>query len=87
MLKKKKPIKKLKNLPIYLIEWDDHCSAGTNWHDASVSRDFPIKCQSVGFIVKDNKKVLTVAQNINESHVADLTVILKSCITKKVKLG
>ncbi len=88
--KKRKQTKPLETskFPVQLIQWDDHCSAGDGWHKPADSRDCPLKCESVGFVVKENKKYLTLAQNRgNENRtVGDLMVLVKSCITKRKTL-
>ena len=73
---------------IQKIDWDDHCSAGTGWFDKSEARDQALKCESVGWVVKENTKIVTLAQNKNSNTdiVADLIVIVKSCITKRKTL-
>ncbi len=69
---------------IVRIEWEDSCS-----DDAWQSREkalthSPSKCRTVGFLLKKDKKEVTVAGNLSDTttQVGMLMSIPRSCIKK-----
>jgi hypothetical protein len=97
--KKKKPTKKShglvfvrkkisKKLPLFYVEWTDHAISSKNqWTDVDAAKVLELHCVSVGFQVDETNDAIALAQNVGENgSVAEVMTILKSCITKKVKL-
>lgn len=77
-------------MKIYLIDWIDS-AAEPGWVASFNLKSVKIaKCQSAGFLVKENKKFITLALNraADGSHFpyGELMSIPKACITKKRKL-
>ena len=91
MSKKKKTVKtkSKSSYEILKVFWEDHFSGNRHWvQDVKELRTDPLICTSVGFKVHENKKTITLAQNMGEGHsIADTTTIIKSCIIKREKLG
>ena len=95
--KKKKPTVKLKTsklkivktYEIFRIEWEDHFSGNHTWvSDAKELNTTPYICISVGVKVAENKKTITLAQNMGmNEQLSDTMTILKNCIVYKEKLG
>ncbi len=52
------------------IEWVDSKSGPTEWeYLEDIETLNPIVCQSIGFLLEDNKKYKTLASTISESQV------------------
>jgi hypothetical protein len=77
-----------KNIPIYLIEWDD-ASGDSGWIDIGLKVSLA-QCFSVGILVEDNEDSYTLAQSIssdsNSTMVDNRIVIPKSGIIKVTHL-
>lgn len=70
------------------IEWEDHCSGDHAWTKFDDCFHTICSVETVGFVVRDHKKYLTLAmfqQPGGEVYAHTLTVV-KSCITKLRKL-
>ena len=70
-------------LPLIYVEWDDHHANGS-WQEGIDHT--PALCCSVGWIVKEDKKAVTIAGSIHTGQDAQLgntQYILKSCIRKR----
>lgn len=70
-------------MKILRVLWRDHFTLN-GWQDTAV---IPLikegeLCETVGYLVKQNRKVLVVVASISEGAIADATVILKSCVEK-----
>lgn len=64
-----------------LVEWEDAAQDG-GWRSRKVARKTKAEpTQSVGFIVKDGKHYLVIAQSMNEEDVGDTLTIPKGWIT------
>ena len=91
--KKKKPAKKSKStkvqaFDILQVRWEDHFSGNHQWGNANELRTKPMICMTVGHLVHEDKKTITLAMNMGESlHVADTTTVLKNCIVSRKVLG
>lgn len=95
--KPKKPSKKQQKItttpaPSFQIEkikWEDHFSGNTGWtYDHSLLRTDPTLVITVGIKVAEDKKTVTLAQNMGENlAVADTTTIIKSCIVTREQVG
>ncbi len=78
---------------VELIEWLDHCSLddpGVSWYPISrVQEDLaPEIIRTVGWVVKETDDILVVVGSFgqNNDHVADDTLIIKSCIKRRLIL-
>ena len=76
---------------LFYIEWEDPASAHSGWFeliDEEINKLVPAEVKSVGWIIKENKKYIVVASSLIEKDNigGGDTTILKSLITKKVKL-
>lgn len=94
--KNKKPAKKskvtspiVKTIELVQIRWEDHFSGNAGWQsDWSQLRTSPMVNMTIGYKVHEDKKTITLAQNLTESlQCADTTTIIKSCILKQTPLG
>lgn len=85
----KKPKKKAR-FPLLWVEWLDHYHDATGWLDIA---DFPAtvntyKCLTVGFLVKEDKTSIQLAQTFAPSdRVSSIMTILKSTIVTRDDLG
>ena len=95
--KKKKPTEKLKTTArkivktyeLLRVDWEDHFSGNHHWvADVKELNVTPYLCVSVGVKVDENKKTLTLAQNMGTNEqISDTMTILKNCIVDRIKLG
>lgn len=78
-----------KTLDILKVYWEDHFSGNHAWvHDPSDLRTEPLINVSIGFKVHEDKKTLTLAQNLGENQtMSDTTTVLKNCIVSTTKMG
>jgi len=66
------------------IVWNDHFTLN-GW----VSKDILDSLQkgetvcSVGYLVKETRKIVVLAQSLTEDSLGDVTVIIKSCIVTR----
>jgi hypothetical protein len=70
-------------LPLLYVEWDDHHANGA-WCD-SVDHT-PAKCCSVGWLVKEDKKAISLASSATldvPNNIGNTQYILKINITKR----
>jgi len=73
------------------IEWNDANSPmGGHWQDAEDLDNKPIRCVSVGFVMREDKHAVTLASHLGgktELHcVNGLMTIPQVCIVKRRKL-
>jgi len=70
--------------PLLYVEWDDH-HANASWQE-KVDHS-PAHCVSVGWLIQEDKKAITIAGNrcIETSTVGNTQYILKSDITYRRK--
>ena len=82
-------LRKLPNpkIPLLWVEWLDHYS-GNGWKDGIVGAEVEdVRCTTVGFLLHEDERFLTLAQTVNESpdqtsiSTSDRMHVLKSCIT------
>lgn len=80
----------MKKYPIYYIEWRDHFASNGTWTDIKwIEDDSPAEymCKSIGFLIKNEKYFITIAQNLNDKdQCSDLMNILKESIVRKKRL-
>lgn len=74
---------------VFRIDWEDHFSGNHAWvQDPQELNTKPYICVSVGVLVKDDGKTITLAQNMGTNEqIADTITILKNCVIFKKKLG
>lgn len=75
------------------LEWEDHCSTspagGGAWSQIEHQDNTPSKIKTVGFIVKEDKKYITICSCYDATYPDDanvikgVSIIIKSCITKR----
>lgn len=70
-------------MKLALIEWDDAYSYG-GWHEPSPERDRVARCVTIGLVLLDNDKQVTVAQNVSltSGNVGDTLTIPRACIKR-----
>lgn len=70
------------------VEWLDICSGTPNWARLDDLEVGPLKCESVGWLVKETDEYICIAQNYNEEEnlVADTMTFPKAIITKITEL-
>ncbi len=78
------------------VKWDDHWTQNSPWvyknpepgdHYMDYSEYKPAECETVGFVIHEDKKAYYLSPMIgNDAHKMELC-ILKSCITKKKVLS
>ncbi len=76
------------------IEWEDHCQivpeSGGSWIELTSLTNKPSVIQSVGFVVKEDEKYVTIAScrdsSVDEKgDVKGVSLIIKSCIIKRIE--
>jgi hypothetical protein len=73
-----------KKLNVVYLEWYDSCSS-TGWEEKG--DDSYSKIRTVGILVSENKKCLTVSTSKSiHKHFMDKLTIPKVCITKRKKV-
>lgn len=76
------------NLPkVLYVEWLDACSPGGTWHHMDDVPNELVTCASIGFLIAEDKKALTLAAHYVEHPLGVQTggelTILKASITKR----
>lgn len=71
------------------IEWLDICSGTPNWACLDGLEVGPLKCESVGWLIKETDEYICIAQNYNpeENLVADTMTFPKAIVTKVSRLN
>ena len=78
--------KKKTTYNLYKIDWKDACS-NTSWRALDECRLNLLVVHSVGWLVGENKEVISLAQQLSANGTAADTInIPKSCIVNKYKL-
>ena len=69
------------------IEWLDHCSLQGGWkHASDADKLTPATVLTVGWVVKETKKYITVASIWSEDYMVQGEIcIMKNCIVKRTK--
>lgn len=58
---------------IVIVKWDDSRQPQGHWRELSSFNDLDVaKCISVGFLIRKNKKVTVLAQNIADLNEEDM---------------
>lgn len=73
-----------KSRKVIYVEWEDHWGSGGGWAQPENVESKPLTCYTIGFLVKEDKKGLTLAlshdgQGAGSCH----SYILKNCIKKR----
>lgn len=71
------------------VEWDDSTNTPPDWHKIGSSILKPAKCVSVGYIVYECKRYITLAQSLTDGgDCSNIFTIPRGCITRtrKIKL-
>lgn len=70
-----------------VVDWIDSCSSG-RWNDISVYQQIdPLVCKSTGWVVRSDKKVMTLVQSIGKNGtMADSITIPRVCIKRVRRL-
>jgi len=70
------------------IEWEDHVShADSGWKSKKDVSGLDVAvCKTVGFVIKENQKAVTLVGSLAESDVDGEIVIIKSCIKKRERI-
>lgn len=72
------------------IEWEDHVGYNGSWTSFSEVDNKPIIIKSVGWLLKEDKKSLTISSCIDTQDFKQgkcISTILKNCIVRRKKLG
>lgn len=78
--------------PLVLIEWEDSSQPTGEWQLLhSIAHELAIRCQTVGFLVRDGRIAKIVAQNIGEldgrgHQVSGVISIPTRAVTRIVRL-
>lgn len=76
-------------MKLVFIQWEDHCGYTSGaWNDASVIDNKPCIIHSVGYVVKEDNKCVTITgcYDTDSNGMKNVSTILKSCITKRKTL-
>lgn len=79
-------------MKLIYIEWEDSASIGNGWvKKEEVEKDTPRLVRQVGWIIKEEKKFITLAATIDltkpdSEFVSDGCVVIKSLIRKRIDL-
>jgi hypothetical protein len=80
----------VKHYPIYRVEWDDTQSSG-GWFDKDGIKDVgTAKCESVGYLVHRDRKVVKLASIVEYETTRDagyVHAIPRGCITKMERIA
>ncbi len=70
------------------IEWFDHTSHSTvGWKSKEDINDLDVAlCKSVGFVLKENKKSVTLVSSLADDDMDGEICIIKSCIKTRERL-
>ena len=72
----------LRKLPLAKVTWVDSGS-WSGWREAKEVPRGLVECQTVGWVVTSNRRVLTVVQSLNEhQQVTEAWSIPRSCVRK-----
>lgn len=76
-------------MKIVKVDWLDICSATTHWTPLAEIDLGPLKCVSVGVLIKETTEYISIAQNYNEEEdlVSDTMTFPKKVVTNVVELG
>lgn len=71
------------------IEWLDICSGTPNWARCDELELGPLKCVSVGLLLKETDEYISITQNYNEEEnlVSDTMTFPRAIVTSVVELN
>lgn len=75
-------------MKILRVVWRDHFTLG-GWQEVATALAVKegVLVETVGYLVKQNAKVIVIAQSLTDDGFGDITVIIKSCIEFKEALA
>ena len=76
---------KLKKWDKVHIKWQDIVGQGPNWEEDKDDIK-PANCETLGFVLYENKNYITVCGSKADENVSDRTVIPRGCIVELIKL-
>ena len=87
--KSKSTLQNVSKYDIIRVDWEDHFSGNHAWVTSAKELNIrPVLCITVGVRVHEDKKTITLAQNMGSNEtIADTTTVLKNCIVHRLKLG
>lgn len=75
-------------MKIVLVEWDDAFASGTQWLEKDDDTFLKvIPTTSVGIVVKETERELSLIGDINELHYSRAVTIPRGCIKRIRKLS
>lgn len=75
---------RIKNGDLVLVDWEDACSSG-RWMDRErAAKTEALQCQSAGFLVRNDRKIVSVASGRcgDNDTVSDVTTIPRSNVKR-----
>ena len=77
----------MKDLEVWAIEWDDHCS-NDDWFNRDSYKTSIVKAVSVGILIGQDKEAISLSLNLDKTNdnISCTMNILKKCITRSVRL-
>ena len=70
----------IKSKKIVYIEWEDAVGGGTSWRPPDEIRIKPVMIRSVGFVLAESKRSITLVGCVGQTNVSDDNTIPRSCI-------
>ena len=68
------------------VKWEDH-SHGTSWNTADEIENKAICCETIGFLIKEDKKFIIVSHTKSEpGDFCGYIKIIKSCVIERCEL-
>ncbi len=76
----------MKKLRMVEVEWVDSCSL-SGWRDVEEHREHNgiAKCATVGYLLRSNRKEVTVVQSWNDNEGAHSSMSIPRCAVKKIR--
>ena len=73
---------------IVKVDWLDSMGTGGHWESTeSITPMRPVKCRSVGWVLEETKKSITIAMTVSETMIYARKAIPKCSITKLTRLS
>ena len=78
----------MRKVKLLIIHWLDHYEVeGWNPKEVITTLKGGEQCTSVGFLVKQNKEIIVLAQSISSECYGDMVVIVKAAIISMEQIG
>lgn len=73
---------------LVLVTWWDSCGPARKWHDGeTIAKEYrSLLCQSVGWILRHDKKDLIMCSSYGSSEVGDVSAIPMPCVVRIKRL-